>query len=296
MSEGLPLEVIVRNRENIEDKESYLYERDPQDKNKEIVKYQKIDDVHIYFSLHDIKLHDGISYYPDIDAEEKIQNNNKKEIDIIEPVAQSNSCITGTGKSDDLIDHKKFSFFGDDYFHEEVNIKIYPAINIVPHARIRAIKPSSDGFVKEEVSMYFFIDEKKFTDIAMRVLSNKISEISVNLGLNEKCEGMYQPFSWLPHDDHRIKFLDKIDDVKNKSELPSNFKAFSKLYTTEFEVSITTHYAEPRDKEKEINDMIKKKDFYPEDIKAMVQYTNKDKIRGIIIGIVFFIFVLYLML
>ena len=83
MSEGLPLEVLVKNRENIEDKESYLYERDPQDKNKEIVKYQKIDDVHIYFSLHDIKLHDGISYYPDIDAEEKIQNNNKKEIDMI---------------------------------------------------------------------------------------------------------------------------------------------------------------------------------------------------------------------
>ena len=44
MSEDFPLEVLVRNNENIEDKNSYLYELDPEDKKKEIVKYERIDD------------------------------------------------------------------------------------------------------------------------------------------------------------------------------------------------------------------------------------------------------------
>lgn len=298
MSEDFPLEVLVKNNENIEDKNSYLYELDPKDKKKEIVKYERIDGTGIFgtyinLSLHDIKLHESISYYPDSDAEEKLKKNKKKEKDFIEPISYSTSSISGTGRDSE---GKTFSIFGSDYFHEEVKVRIHPAINHVPHAKISAIKPSSDGLVKEEVSMFFYIDTKKFEEISTRFLNKNISEMAVSFTINENCEGIYQPFSWLPHDDHRIKFLYSIDDVKNKSELPSNFKASMQPYTKAFDVSIISNYADnnenkDKDKDKEINDMIKKKEFYPEDIKAMIR---KDKIRDSIIGIVFLLFITYL--
>ncbi len=240
MNEESLLEVLVKNNESIENKESYLYEIDNKDKTEEIVKYERIENTWIDLSLFDIKLKDDISYAENYEPDKKLKKNKSKINDIEAPLDNSASAIIGTGKFTELLEQKMFSFFGQNEFQKEINVAIVPAINYVPHALLRAYKSSG-------VNITFLVDKDKFQDLSKKFFSKNIDKISVSFEIKENSEGVYSPYSAIPHPegaDSRIKFLDSIDDVKNKNDLPSNFKAGHRIHTTDFNITTTSYYVD----------------------------------------------------